>query len=118
MQGKFSLPVVNANNPHRGIDRIIEEQDRLIASRLRRDRRVLRLARGNLRRWMARDTRPRACYLEWKAILTRLTPVEIADFLESGSPMARRLSQSSPFAGVLSAAERLAILRRDEKTRT
>jgi hypothetical protein len=117
MQRKLSVAVLSAKNPHRRIDRIIEEQDRLIASRLRRDRRVLRLAQRNLRRWMAREKRPRACYLEWNAILTRLGPVEIADFLESGSPMARRLSQSSPFAGVLSGGERLALLRSNEKTR-
>jgi hypothetical protein len=52
--------------------------------------------------------------LEWQAVLTRLTATEIAEFLESDTPMARRLSQSSPFAGVLSEADRLAIQRKHE----
>ncbi len=104
-------------NPHETLDRIAADQDRLIASRLRRDRRVLRFARRNLKRWMVRDRHPRKVFSEWNLVLTRLTAVEIADFLQSGSPMARRLSQSSPFAGVLTDAERLAIQRKHEKAR-
>ena len=101
------------------MDRIATEQDRLIASRLRKNKRVLPLARRNLRRWMTRDGRhPRPVFVEWDCLLRRLSAVEIADFLESGTPMARRLSQSSPFAGVLSDPERLAIQRKYEKART
>jgi hypothetical protein len=105
-------------NPHRSMDGIAAEQDRMIASRLRRNKRLLVPARRNLRRWMARDgRRPRPVFLEWHRVLTRLTAGEIADFLESNTPMARRLCQSSPFAGVLSEAERLAIWRKHEKAR-
>jgi hypothetical protein len=104
-------------NPHERIDRVNADQDRLIASRLRRDKRVLRLARQNLKRWMAKDGKPRAVFLEWNRILTRLTAAEIADFLVSDTPMARRLSQSSPFPGVLSDRERMAIWRKHEKAR-
>jgi hypothetical protein len=102
-------------NPHAIHDRIAAEQDEVIASRLRKDKRVLRLAQRNLKRWMARDKRPRQVFCEWQAVLTRLNANEIADFLVSDTPMARRLAQSSPFAGVLSEAERLAILRKHEK---
>jgi hypothetical protein len=105
-------------NPHLIIDRVNAEQDRLIASRLRRDGGVLRLARRNLRRWMARDRQPRRVFLEWNEVLTRLSRAEIADFLESGTPMARRLCQSSPFAGVLTDSQRCAILRKHETART
>jgi hypothetical protein len=105
---------MGVRNPHAVIDRINAEQDRVIASRLRRDRRVLGLARRNLKRWMARDKRPRPVFVEWNLVLTRLTPREIADFLESGTPMAKRLAQSSPFAGVLSDAERLGIYRKHQ----
>src|SRR5262245_42542588 len=83
---------------HREIDLNNELQDRLLARRLRRDTRLLRLARANLRRWMARDgKRPRRVFVEWKRILDYLSPREIADFLVSDTPMARRLRQSSPF---------------------
>jgi hypothetical protein len=108
---------MSLRNPHKVIDRITLEQDRLVASRLRKDSRVLRLARRNLQRWMTKDGRPRRVFSEWNLVLTRLTALEIADFLESDTPMARRLCQSSPFAGVLSDTDRLAILRKHEKTR-
>lgn len=100
------------------MDRIAAEQDRIIASRLRRDGRVLNLARRNLKRWMTKDRRPRPVFREWDLVLNRLNAREIADFLVSGTPMSRRLSQSSPFAGVLSDAERMAIYRKCEKART
>ena len=100
------------------IDRVNAAQDSLIAARLPRDPRVLRIARANLRRWMARDGRcPRVVFQEWRLILDRLTAVEIASFLRSDTPMARRLRQSSPFAGVLSDAERRVISQRHEKAR-
>ena len=60
-----------------------------------------------------RNVRP--VFQEWHGILTRLSKGELADFLRSDTPMARRLRQSSPFAGVLSDAERLAIRLRHEK---
>jgi hypothetical protein len=86
---------------HRDIDLKNELQDRLLARRLRRDPRLLRLARANLRRWKARDgKRPRSVFIEWQRILDRLSAGEIADFLLSDTPMARRLRQSSPFLGL------------------
>jgi hypothetical protein len=106
---------MRALNPHERIDLVNAEQDRVVASRLRRDNRVLLLARRNLRRWMAKDERPRPVFLEWELVLSKLTRHEIADFLESNTPMAQRLRQSNPFAGVLSKAERMAIWRKYEK---
>ena len=86
---------------HRAIDRENEIQDRLLARRLRRDTRLLRQARANLRRWKARDgKRPRRAFVEWQRILDRLSANEIANFLVSDTPMARRLRQSSPFMGL------------------
>jgi hypothetical protein len=67
---------------------------------------------------MKRDGRQvRPVFQEWHRILTRLSRAEIADFLQSETPMARRLRQSSPFAGVLSDSERKAIRQRDAKAR-
>jgi hypothetical protein len=87
---------------HQSIDRKNAEQDRLIARRLRHNRHTLLIARSNLRRWMARDgKRVRQVFLEWARILDYLSPREIADFLVSDTPLARRLRQSSPFAGPL-----------------
>jgi len=101
------------------LDRINAAQDRRIAARLRRDRRVLKVARANLKRWMTRDGRNvRASFREWHRVLTRLSRAEIADFLQSDTPLARRLRQSSPFAGVLNEVKREAIAERHEKTGT
>ncbi len=92
---------------HRDIDLRNELQDRVLARRLRRDVRVLRLAQANLRRWKARDGRhPRPAFVEWQRILARLSPNEIADFLVSDTPMARRLRQSSPFLGLFPEPDR------------
>jgi hypothetical protein len=86
---------------HQAIDVKSKLQDRLLAQRLRRDTRLLRLAKANLRRWKARDgKRPRRVFLEWQRILYYLSAREIADFLVSDTPMARRLRQSSPFMGL------------------
>ena len=88
-------------NPHALIDRRNAEQDRTLACRLRHDRRILRQARANLRRWMARDgKRVRPAFAEWSRILECLNGNEIADFLISDTPLARRLRQSSPFLGL------------------
>jgi hypothetical protein len=86
---------------HREIDVQNELQDRLLARRLRQDAGLLRLAQANLRRWKARDgKRPRPVFVEWQRILDHLSAKEIADFLVSDTPMARRLRQSSPFLGL------------------
>ena|SRR2546421_12595083 len=85
---------------HLEIDRRNRADDRQIALRLRHDSRLLGEARKSLRQWMARDGRKvRPVFQEWHRILTRLNREEIARFLRSDTPMARRLRQSSPFAG-------------------
>ena len=107
---------MGSRNPHGWMDRVAAAQDRLIATRLRRNRRVLQVARRNLARWMARDgVRTRPVFAEWKRVLDCLNAAEIADFLEHPTPMARRLRQSSPFAGILTDAERLVLQRKHEK---
>jgi hypothetical protein len=106
-------------NPHELIDKVNAEQDRVVALKLRKNPRLLRSARKNLDRWMARDGRTvRLVFREWDFILKRLTAPEIADFLRSETPMAKRLRQSSPFASLLTAKEDQAIRRKYEKTRT
>jgi hypothetical protein len=72
----------------------------LVANRLRHDRWILRQARANLKRWMARDGKSvRPVFGEWRRLLECLSANELADFLISDTPLARRLRQSSPFMG-------------------
>jgi hypothetical protein len=112
---KYS-PDMGSRMSHAVIDRINAAQDRLIASKVGRNRQALEIARKNLRRWMTGERRSvRPAFQEWDRILEQLTPAEIANFLRSDTPMARRLRQSSPFAGVLTEAERRAIRQKHEK---
>ena len=80
----------------------------LIAAKVRADPALLAKARENVRRWQASDGSPKLALLEWEQILDG--PVnQLAQFLAERSERATRLRQSSPFAGVLTEAERRAI---------
>ena len=78
----------------------------LIARKIAADPALLDVARRNLETWSARygDNPPRALE-EWRAILERPWP-EIAAIITDAGETGTRLRQSSPFAGVLTAAER------------
>lgn len=81
------------------IERESDELHRRVAERIRRDPRLVDEAAATLRRWIARDAgAPHPVLLEWKAVIDMLEPGELADFLESPMPRARRLRASSPFA--------------------
>jgi hypothetical protein len=56
---------------------------------------------------MARDGKHvRPVFAEWQRILEYLSASEIASFLTSDTPLARRLRQSSPFMGLLAPSGR------------
>lgn len=78
----------------------------LIARKIAADPALLDVARRNLKAWSARygDSPPRALD-EWRTILERSWP-EIAAVMTDASELGARLRQSSPFAGILTAAER------------
>ena len=77
-----------------------------IAQKISRDPELLDKARGNLERWVANTKGPKPRYLrEWEKILQRPWPA-IAELITSMSEEATRLRSSSPFAGVLTKAER------------
>jgi excisionase family DNA binding protein len=83
-----------------------------VAARLVEDpTRVLEVARRNLERMLASSARgsARVWLREWQQLLQG--PVEnILEALTSRSPKSRELRQNSPFAGVLTDAERQAVL--------
>ncbi len=56
-------------------------------------------ARALLDRWLSHDAHP--ALVEWKIALTMLEPDELAQFLESPTPRARRMRISSPFVGLV-----------------
>lgn len=79
----------------------------VIAEKIERDSQLLDVPRNNLKRWKARwdENEAPAWYDEWRGIMNRPWP-EIAAIITELSEEGARLRQSSPFAGVLSAAER------------
>jgi hypothetical protein len=84
--------------------------DKLVASP-----ELLGVARSNLARWLAH--RPTAALREWQTLLDERSIDQIVLLLRSDDETARRMRQSSPFAGVLSAGERLAILQQYDARR-
>ena len=97
-------------NPHSAIDARSLEMDRLIARRLRENPAVLEKARGVLAKWMMScDASVRPVFDEWRVILDG--PLEaVVAALEGEDEKSVRLRQSSPFCGILTPAERTAIL--------
>lgn len=73
------------------------EKHRRIAARIRRDPGVITESRMRLMRLIAREPRPPDPVLqEWLDLLLMATPDQVADFIASGTPRARRLRTSSP----------------------
>jgi hypothetical protein len=77
----------------------------VIARKIERDPRLLAKARRNLDRWRSARGREPHALAEWRRILARPWR-EVAALLVDPGEDATRLRQSSPFAGVLTPAER------------
>jgi len=93
---------------HRRVDERSLAMHRLVARKLLADPALMDRARDNLRRWQESDGGPKPALAEWERILQGPAD-QVADFLAERSERAIRLRQSSPFAGVLTEAERRAI---------
>jgi hypothetical protein len=103
---------------HEWIDQRSLALDQAIAEKLRAEPALLDRARVTLARWIAqRQPAIPPVLREWETCLARMSFAEILDLLTSGRERARRLPQSSPFCGILSPGERLAILKRYESSR-
>jgi hypothetical protein len=93
-------------SPHRLLEARSLAMHAVIAEKIQRDRRLLKVAHDNLERWRARwADQPPTWHQEWSGIMRRPWP-EIAAVMTEPSEEGARLRQSSPFAGVLSVAER------------
>ena len=77
-----------------------------IVQKISHNPKLLDKAKTNLERWKAKsEGRPPQYLREWQEILERPWP-EIAEIITGMSDNATRLRSSSPFAGVLTPAER------------
>jgi hypothetical protein len=73
-----------------------------VAARIRRDPSVITEAAARIERWIQRDgAEPLPVRLEWRHALRLLEPEQLARFLESDTPRARRMMISSPFFGLV-----------------
>jgi hypothetical protein len=80
-----------------------------MASKIEREPALLEIPRRNMERWRAQwPDKPPPWWREWRALLQRPWP-EIAALITEPSENAARLRQSTPFAGVLTDAERARI---------
>jgi hypothetical protein len=83
--------------PHDPIEERAAAAHQRIADRIRRDPGVIAEARTRLEQRIAREGAPVDPVLgEWLDVLLMLDPPQIADFIESATPRARRLRISSP----------------------
>lgn len=104
---------------HQWIDQRSLALDRLIADKVVARPALLQHAIQIVNRWIdQRRPDPPAVLLEWRAFLLERSLTEVIDLLRSDSEEAQRLRQSSPFCGILSPEERLAVFREYETTRT
>ena len=120
MKGRFQFPKSTDRcilNPAHDHDRIVFRSrlyHRLISDKLRQNSDLFLVARNNLRRWMnaeiARNGFPSHAYREWADIFRKKTHEEILEILTSDTYDADRLRSSTPFCGILTEGERLAIL--------
>jgi hypothetical protein len=90
---------------HRRIDQRSLALHRAIADKLRNDPALLEIARENLDRWSATNSRSQPYWDAWREILNRPLEELLALLVEESERMTA-LRQATPFAGVLEPAER------------
>jgi hypothetical protein len=102
-------PLPPSYSSHRLIEARSLAMHVMIAQKIERDASLLAVPRRNLERWFARwSDEPPSWMREWRALLERPWS-EIAGIITEPSENGARVRQSSPFAGVLTPAERMRI---------
>jgi hypothetical protein len=104
----YNLKLQPIYSDHGRLDARSLAPHRLVARKLAANPALLDNALENLRRWQEAHGRSSPALGEWERVLTG-TPDQVARFLVEQSERATRLRQSSPFAGILTEPERLAI---------
>ncbi len=97
-----------ALNGHQRIDRRSLALHRAIADKLRADPTLLSIAVENIERWSQTAGRSQPYWDAWREILQLPLP-EILELLVEDSGRMAAMRQATPFAGVLTPAERWAI---------
>jgi hypothetical protein len=83
---------------------------RAVAAKIADHPEIIDRAHRKLMEWLAHGGRSATLWEQWREILTR-SPDEIIAFITDRSERAAWLRKASPFAGVLTPAERLQVLK-------
>ena len=106
-------------NDHDRIVLISRHMDALIAERLRTRPELLSIAKATLARWIKQQRETSGfvsrIFRDWKKILSEKTVNEIIALLLSETHEADRLRSSSPFCGMITEEERMAIFKSHAK---
>ncbi|HMS08419.1 MAG TPA: hypothetical protein PKE66_02955 [Pyrinomonadaceae bacterium] len=98
------------------VDLFALELHRAIAEKMLRDERaVIARAKANIARWLNSGNFPNeigAPLREWMKILESESPANLRKLIVEQSDEGQRLRSSSPFTGILSKAEREAIMKK------
>ena len=86
-----------------------------VAQKIRRNPKLMRIPRGNLRRWKKKLRPWPPAFREWEYILKNKSLEATLEILTQDNDEGQRLRQSDPFAGVLSEKERRSFLKFDDK---
>lgn len=103
-------------HPH--IDRRMLAMARLVAEKIDRNPQLLQVATDNLERW-ARTNRNGLSVgkAEWKALIERHSWPELSAILVQDNDEGQRLRSSSPFTGIITEAEWIAIVQAHPRQR-
>jgi len=100
----------------RYIQSVLKTLHELVADKLERDRSLLRIPLENIDRWLANGHTAPHRLEQWRQILLRAQASEeglqdLLMLLRENKPETTRLREFAPFAGVLTAKERQAVIR-------
>jgi hypothetical protein len=108
-------------NWHTRIDARNRELHEVIATKLRQNPVLILQVRDTLRGWIEitdESDRSRSALLEWQRRLDTQSLEQLIEFISSEDEEACRLRQSTPFVGLLTEDERLAVFQRYEAFRS
>jgi hypothetical protein len=93
---------------HERLDRRSLELHRRIARKIQESPELIEIARDNLERWSAASGRSQPYWDAWREILERPL-AEVLELMQRDDERMTALRQATPFAGILSPAERWAV---------
>jgi hypothetical protein len=109
------------SNWHTMIDARNRELHQIIAGKIRQNPALIQQVQKILARWlraMDQSERGYSSLVEWQRLLEKQPLNQVLDFISSEDEEACRLRQSTPFVGLLTDQERLAVFRKYEAFRS